>query len=361
MTEFNVWCSNCESCVGGDNSWAFAKGTASYMLNHLANGASAGLMWEGYDSYYNLSGCWSYWGLFAVDNINAVHKTYTPRKGFYTMAQISKFVRPGAQRISVSGVPAGVKMLGFYHPVSGVVTLTGVNGNTSPVNLSVTALNLPAFSSLDLYYTTSSTNLGWGGSLPVANGALAVTVPADCVFTLTESTAVSALLTSPADGATFSSPANVVLAASASTTSGTITNVEFLNGATSLGQTNAAPHTLSWSNVPPGAYTLTARASSSLGAVAVSPAVHITVLGPLARITVSPTNATVSVYSQQPFAATGTDALGGLLQPQPAFAWSVNGGGTIDANGLFTAGGWLEAPSSSRPAAAVSAARPWWA
>ena len=48
-------------------------------------------------------GQWSYWGLFAVDDINAVPKTYTPRKTFYTLAQISKYVRPGAQQIDVSG------------------------------------------------------------------------------------------------------------------------------------------------------------------------------------------------------------------------------------------------------------------
>ena len=59
----------------------------------LAEGASAGIVWEGYDSQYvefnpttggNDPPNWSYWGLFAVDDINAAVKTYTPRKGFYT-------------------------------------------------------------------------------------------------------------------------------------------------------------------------------------------------------------------------------------------------------------------------------------
>ena len=38
---------------------------------------------------------WGYWGLFAVDDTNAVDKTYTPRKQFYTLSQISKFVARG--------------------------------------------------------------------------------------------------------------------------------------------------------------------------------------------------------------------------------------------------------------------------
>ena len=95
------WCKPllvCQSGGGGDDSWAFARGTAAALLDHLANGASAGLVWEGYDSQYtdfnattggNNPLHWSYWGLFAVDDVNAATKTYTPRKGFYTLAQIA--------------------------------------------------------------------------------------------------------------------------------------------------------------------------------------------------------------------------------------------------------------------------------
>ena len=34
----------------------------------------------------------------------------------------------------------------------------------------------------------------------------------------------------------------------------------------------------------------------------------------------------------------------GARHPPPAFGWSVSGGGTIDANGLFTAGGSVGGP-----------------
>ena len=76
MTEFNVWCSSCESARGGTNSWAYASSAAHYLLSHLANGASAGFVWEGYDSQYNYysPGQWSYWGLLAVDDINAASR-----------------------------------------------------------------------------------------------------------------------------------------------------------------------------------------------------------------------------------------------------------------------------------------------
>jgi hypothetical protein len=183
MTEFNVWCSDCENCVGGATGWTYFRGTAEYLLAHLANGASGGLVWEGYDSFYMIHNCWSYWGLFAVDDINAVPKTYTPRKNFYTVAQISKFVRPGAQRINVSGSTSPFVLLAFYQPNTGQLALTGENTDSSPATLSGTLTNLPSISSLDLYYTSSTTNLAYDATFPVTNGVFTATVPADCIFT----------------------------------------------------------------------------------------------------------------------------------------------------------------------------------
>jgi O-glycosyl hydrolase len=184
MTEFNVWCSDCESCVGGATGWSYFRGTAEYLLAHLANGASAGLVWEGYDSYYMIHNCWSYWGLFAVDDINAVPKTYTPRKNFYTVAQISKFVRPGAQQIAVNGSTSPLVLLAFHQPDTGQLTLTGENTDSRPATLSGTLTNLPSITNLDLYYTSSTTNLCHSATVPVANGVFTAIVPADCIFSL---------------------------------------------------------------------------------------------------------------------------------------------------------------------------------
>jgi len=204
MTEFNVWCSNCRNS-GGDNSWSYARGTASFVLTLLAEGASAGLVWEGYDSQLtdfnattggNNPVHWSYWGLIAVDDINAAVKTYTPRKGFYTVAQISKFVRPGAKRINVSGSGSPLTLLAFYNTNNGQLTLTGVNTTSSASSLSCALTSLPAIPSLDLYYTSSTANVSHGARVAVTNGAFSVVVPADCVFTLTGTNA-AAIQTAP--------------------------------------------------------------------------------------------------------------------------------------------------------------------
>jgi hypothetical protein len=213
MTEFNVWCPNCNDGVSGNGSWTNAQAIASDLLNHLANGASAGMVWEAYDSQYpnydastgmSTSPSWSYWGLLAVDDVNATPKTYTARKQFYTLSQISKFVRPGAQRINVSGSTSSLTVLAFYQAATGQLTLTGVNTNRSATVLSGTLSSLPVMSSLELYYTDSSTNLCDNGAVSVNNNSFTATVPTNCVFTLVGSVVPPYLLTPSALGNNFS-------------------------------------------------------------------------------------------------------------------------------------------------------------
>jgi O-glycosyl hydrolase len=337
MTEFNVWCSSCESCLGGMNSWEYGRGTAEYLLAHLANGASAGLVWEGYDSFYHIHECWSYWGLFAVDNINAPVKTYSPRKGFYTVSQISKFVRPGAQRIALTTAGSALNLLAFYHPVSGQLTLVGVNTDASPTTLSGSLASLPAFPNFDLYYTSSTTNLCHAASIPVVGAAFSATVPADCVFTLTANSGVSIAITNPSDGASFWAPAAIALQASASTVTGSLGAVEFFADGFRLGQASAPPYSLTWSNVPPGVYAVTARASNSVGNIAVSSAVRLSVTAVPDTIRVAPATASLPPGGTLQLTATALDAAGSNLNPQPPVVWFVTGGGSIDSNGLFNA------------------------
>ena len=77
-------------------------------------------------------------------------------------------------------------------------------------------------------------------------------------------------LTQPGDGATFTAPATVNLAATASDADGTVTKIEFFNGTTKLGEDTTAPFTYTWNGLGAGTYSLTARATDDLGAVTTS-------------------------------------------------------------------------------------------
>lgn len=83
-----------------------------------------------------------------------------------------------------------------------------------------------------------------------------------------------------------------------------------------------------------GAFANTVRAS--VGSIAGTATVNVTP-GPLASITVTPNPQTLSTGATQQYTAVGRDAGGNVLTIAPT--WSVaNGGGTINAAGLFTAG-----------------------
>jgi hypothetical protein len=84
-------------------------------------------------------------------------------------------------------------------------------------------------------------------------------------------------LTQPANGATFTAPATVNLTATASDTDGTVTKVEFFNGAAKIGEDTSAPYGFTWGGVTAGTYTLTARATDNLAATTTSTPSTITV------------------------------------------------------------------------------------
>jgi endoglucanase len=87
-------------------------------------------------------------------------------------------------------------------------------------------------------------------------------------------------LTSPAPNAIFDSAASVTLSATAASTSGgTITKVEFDDGATALGTVTASPFTVS-ATVASGVHVITARAFDSNGATATTIAALIFVNKP---------------------------------------------------------------------------------
>ena len=85
-------------------------------------------------------------------------------------------------------------------------------------------------------------------------------------------------LTTPIEGATFTAPASIPLAATASSANG-ISRVDFYQGNSLVGTSTTAPFGGQWSNVPAGSYTLTAKAYDSLGTSGVSTPVHVTVAG----------------------------------------------------------------------------------
>jgi hypothetical protein len=90
----------------------------------------------------------------------------------------------------------------------------------------------------------------------------------------------SVTLTAPANGATFTAPATIPMTASASDPENRLARVEFYANGTLLGADSSSPYAFTWSSVPGGSYTLTAKVFDSDGAQMTSSAVTITVIMP---------------------------------------------------------------------------------
>lgn len=85
-------------------------------------------------------------------------------------------------------------------------------------------------------------------------------------------------LTQPGDGSSVVQGSPITIAASASDPDGSIASVEFFAGSTSLGSVSSAPFTITWTQAPLGASTITAVATDNAGATTVSAARTVTVV-----------------------------------------------------------------------------------
>lgn len=91
----------------------------------------------------------------------------------------------------------------------------------------------------------------------------------------------SASITSPANNASFTGPANITINANASDSDGTVSQVEFFQGGTLLGTDPSSPYSFVWNNVPQSSYpyAITARATDNRGFTTTSSPVNVTVTG----------------------------------------------------------------------------------
>jgi len=88
---------------------------------------------------------------------------------------------------------------------------------------------------------------------------------------------VTVSMTAPIAGSSFTAPASIALAATASTTSGSISKVDYYNGSTLVATSTTAPFAATWSNVAAGTYTLSAKVTTSGGQTATSSPISVTV------------------------------------------------------------------------------------
>jgi gliding motility-associated-like protein len=125
-------------------------------------------------------------------------------------------------------------------------------------------------------------------------------------------------LTAPADKSVFSAGVNVTIAATASDNDGTITKVEFFNGAEKLGEDVASPYSIIWPNVSAGSYILTARVTDNVNRSTTSNKVSVTVTAantaPIVSIISPKNNASYKEGASLTLTADASDANGSITK-----------------------------------------------
>lgn len=126
-------------------------------------------------------------------------------------------------------------------------------------------------------------------------------------------------ITSPANNATFNSGATITINAAAADADGSVSKVEFFNGATKLGEDTSSPYSFSWASVPAGNYQLTAKATDNTGATTSSAtiAVIVTIPGntaPTVSVTAPANNTTFTANSAITITANAADANGSVTK-----------------------------------------------
>ena len=191
--------------------------------------------------------------------------------------------------------------------------------------------------------TTSPYSVTWTG---VAEGSYAITAMAtDNLGAASTSAAVnvtvaaanaapSVTLTSPVEGATFTSPATITVTAGAIDSDGSIASVVFFANGAAIGTDITSPYSASWANVPAGAYALTAVATDNQGAVTTSAAVHVTVSQPVGRMNMA-LAANGGVATASSTLNGNYPAAGAINGDRRGIGWGAGGGwndGTLNAS-----------------------------
>ena len=173
--------------------------------------------------------------------------------------------------------------------------------------------------------TGSGTNgTGSGGTNNGDTGQPPIVTPTNLPPTL--------VITGPANNTTYPAQANIPMSASATVEGSPATDIEFFAGSTKLGDAlvgilapnvvgstaNVSRGTFTWSNVPMGTYSLTARVTDSSGATATSTPVTITVTNAITGTNppvTDPTNSALTNVVSFLHAASADDVA--CLIPQP--------------------------------------------
>ena len=184
-----------------------------------------------------------------------------PTVSITSPANNATFTAPASITINANAADSDgtISKVDFYNGTTKIGTSTTPPYSFAWTNVAAGNYAITAQPTDNLGATTTSAATAVSVNNPVVNQAPTVSI------------------TSPANNATFTAPASITINANAADSDGTISKVDFYNGATKIGTDTSSPYGFAWTNVAAGNYTITAQATDNLGATTTSAGIAVSV------------------------------------------------------------------------------------
>lgn len=124
MTEFGDLCQSAER----EDAISFA--VFRRLCRLLQDGMQGALFWDAFDNYHDHDEQWTTYGL-----LRAGLSVYMPKKRYYALKHIYRYVRPGFFRIGAECSDKRIPVLAFTDEKSGKLTLVGCNPTNEAIYL----------------------------------------------------------------------------------------------------------------------------------------------------------------------------------------------------------------------------------
>ncbi len=184
--------------------------------------------------------------------------------------------------------------------------------------------------------TWSNVAAGTYGLTAVATDNEGETTTSSAVnVTVAPNTPPSVAIADPVNNASFTSPATIVVSASAADSDGSVASVAFYQNGTLIGTDTASPFSMTWANVTAGTYALTAVATDNQGATTTSAVVSVSV-------NAIPGRTNMALASN-----------GGVAVPSSSYNGNYPAAGAINGDrrglGWGSGGGWCDGTGNNWP------------
>ncbi len=167
------------------------------LLKAIEDGFTSGQVWDAFDNFHEHDKAWATYGLFKTDRQSW---TYSPKRRYYALKQVFRFVKPGFVRVSINpqGVDANdtyklwhaplkhIPLYAFISPDGGDFTIVGMSTVERDVKLSIRMMGTKANNKPVTYYRTSrNEDCKEISNVTTKEDTMTAVIPECSIFTLT--------------------------------------------------------------------------------------------------------------------------------------------------------------------------------